>query len=159
MPDSKNSSDKLTDDGKKFYKELEKLKSLTVRVGYQSGETAASSDGESTGADLCEIAVYNELGTATIPSRPFMRDSVDKHADTINAFIKHQKDLFISGKITAEQMLNAIGVFQKGLVQSEIVDGDFEPNAPSTIRRKGSDKPLIDTGKMRQSVNFVIVKK
>ena len=55
--------------------------------------------------------------------------------------------------------MKSIGVFQKGLVQAEIVDGDFEPNAPSTIKKKGSDKPLIDTGKMRQSVNFVIVKK
>ena len=33
-------SDKLTADGKKFYKELEKLKQLKVHVGYQSGETA-----------------------------------------------------------------------------------------------------------------------
>ena len=152
-------SDKLTADGKKFYKELEKLKQLKVHVGYQSGETAVSSDGEPTGADLCEIAVYNELGTETIPSRPFMRDSVDKHADQINAFIKRQKSLFAEGKITAEQMLQAIGVFQKGLVQNEIVDGEFTPNAPSTIKRKGSDRPLIDTGKMRQSVNFVIKKK
>ena len=31
-----------------------------------------------------------------------------------------------------------------------------EPNAPSTIRKKGSDKPLIDTGRLRQSVNYVI---
>ena len=92
-------------------------------------------------------------------SRPFMRDSVDKHADQINAFIVAQKKLFAQGKITAEQMLNAIGVFQKGLVQNEIVDGEFVPNAPSTIKRKGSDRPLIDTGKMRQSVNYVIKKK
>lgn len=152
-------SDKLTKEGKKFYKELEKLKQLKVHVGYQSGETEVSSDGEASGADLCEIAVYNELGTATIPSRPFMRDSVDKHADQINAFIVAQKKLFAQGKITAEQMLNAIGVFQKGLVQNEIVDGEFVPNAPSTIKRKGSDRPLIDTGKMRQSVNYVIKKK
>ena len=88
-----------------------------------------------------------------------MRDSVDKHADQINAFIKQQKSLFAKGQITAEQMLQAIGVFQKGLVQNDIVDGEFTPNAPSTIKRKGSDRPLIDTGKMRQSVNFVIKKK
>ncbi len=151
--------DRLTPQGKKFYKELGKLKQLKVHVGYQSGETAVDENGEPSGADLCEIAVYNELGTATIPSRPFMRDSVDKHADKINAFIKHQKNLFTKGLITAEQMLQSIGVFQKGLVQNEIVDGEFEPNAPSTIKRKGSDRPLIDTGKMRQSVNFVIKKK
>ena len=29
----------------------------------------------------------------------------------------------------------------------------------ATIKRKGSDKPLIDTGTMRQSVHYVIEKK
>lgn len=30
------------------------------------------------------------------------------------------------------------------------------PNAPSTIRRKGHDKPLIDTGKLKASINFEV---
>ena len=88
-----------------------------------------------------------------------MRDSVDKHKDQINAFLKNQLVLLAQGKTDANKILNAIGVFQKGLVQKEIVDGEFAPNAPSTIRKKKSDKPLIDTGTMRQSVNYVITKK
>jgi len=51
-----------------------------------------------------------------------------------------------------------MGVVVKGIVQQEIVEGDFAPNAPSTVRSKGSGQPLIDTGHMRQSVNFVIKK-
>ena len=46
----------------------------------------------------------------------------------------------------------------KMYVQKEIVDGSFEPNAESTIKKKGSDKPLIDTGTMRQSVTYVVRK-
>ena len=30
------------------------------------------------------------------------------------------------------------------------------PNAPSTIKRKGHDKPLIDTGLMKSKVDFRI---
>ena len=63
--------DKETKAGKKFRQEIEKLKKLQVRVGYQRGEENIESEGES--ADLCDIAVYNELGTENIPSRPFMR--------------------------------------------------------------------------------------
>lgn len=147
-------TDTETKAGRKFRQEIEKLKKLEVRIGYQRGEENIESEGES--ADLCDIAVYNELGTEDIPSRPFMRDSVDSHEEQIKAFLKKQMAMLAKGQTTAEQMLKSIGVFQKGLVQAEIVDGDFEPNAPSTIKRKGSDKPLIDTGKMRQSVNFVI---
>lgn len=148
-------TDKLTPQGKQFYAEVRKLQQMIVHVGYQRGDETS----EDETADLCDIAAWNELGTSEIPSRPFMRDSVDNHAEKINAFLQQQLRLLAQGKTTAEQIYKSIGVFQKGLVQKEIVDGDFEPNAPSTIKRKKSDKPLIDTGKMRQSVNFVIKKK
>ena len=56
-------------------------------------------------------------------------------------------------------MLKKIGVYLKGVVQKEIVDGDYAPNAESTIKRKKSDRPLIDSGYMRQSVSFFITPK
>ena len=58
--------------------------------------------------------------------------------------------------MSAEQALADLGVTVKGIVQEEIVEGDFAPNATSTIKKKGSERPLIDTGHMRQSVNYVI---
>ncbi len=146
--------DRLTPGGKKFFEEIEKLKNLQVRVGYQQGEAQ-----EDDGVDLLDVAMWNELGTSRAPSRPFMRKSVDENADKISAFLKAQLQKLARGETTAEQILKAVGVFQKGLVQAKIRDGDFAPNAPRTIRRKGSDKPLIDTGRMRQSVNFVITQK
>lgn len=60
---------------------------------------------------------------------------------------------------SAEQTLKDIGIFQKDLIQDKIEEGDFTPNAESTIRKKGSSKPLIDTGRMRQSVNYWIRQK
>lgn len=146
--------DKLTPDGEKFYAEIEKLKKLQVRVGFQQG-TAQEEDG----TDICDVAMWNELGTSSTPSRPFLAMSVDDNADKINAFLKAQLKLLAQGRTTAEGILKAIGVFQKGLIQEKIKSGDFEPNAPSTIAKKGSDKPLIDTGTMRQSVNFAVTKK
>ena len=146
--------DKLTPDGEKFYAEIEKLKKLQVRVGFQQG-TAQEEDG----TDICDVAMWNELGTSSTPSRPFLAMSVDDNADKINAFLKGQLKLLAQGRTTAEGILKAIGVFQKGLIQEKIKSGDFEPNAPSTIAKKGSDKPLIDTGTMRQSVNFVVTAK
>ena len=65
------------------------------------------------------------------------------------------KAAILSGK-SADLILKELGIFQKDLMQAEITEGDFVPNAPSTVRRKGSSKPLIDTGRMRQSVDYVI---
>jgi len=146
--------DKMTPDGERFFREVEKLKKLMLRVGYQQGEAQ-----EEDGTDLCDVAMFNELGTARTPSRPFLAMSVDDNADKINAFLKAQLKLLAQGRTTAEQIYKQIGVFQKGLIQETIRNGEFEPNAPSTIAKKGSDKPLIDTGLMRQSVNFVITEK
>lgn len=144
--------EKVTADGKKFQKMLEDLNKLEVRIGIQQGV------GSEDGVDLVDIAMFNELGTVHIPSRPFLRDSVDAHSPEINAFLQSMRTQLVKGG-SAEDVLKKIGVFQKGLIQKEIVNGDFVPNSPETIKRKGSDKPLIDTDRMRQSINYVIQEK
>lgn len=142
-----------TPEGERLKKALEEIRKLEVFVGFQAGE-AKSEDG----VDVATYAAFNEIGTSTIPSRPFIRQSVDGNADKIRAFQEQCIRQLVNGK-SPEAVLRQIGVFQKGLVQEEITDGSFTPNSPATIKRKGSDKPLIDTGTMRQSVNYKIGKK
>jgi hypothetical protein len=146
--------DKLTPEGKKFYEAIEQLNGMEVRIGFQAGEGV-----EDNGADIAEIAAYNELGTVHIPARPFLRDSVDAHVEDIRNFLYECLQLIVNGQATAQDILYRIGMFQKGLVQQEIVQGDFEPNKPATIEKKGSDVPLVDTGTMGESVNYVIVER
>lgn len=152
--------DRITSEGARFLAEINNLKKLQVRVGFQRGKAKGKDhSGNETDVDMCDIAMFNELGTSTSPSRPFMRQSVDRNAEKINRFLKAQMQRMKNGQATAEDVMKAIGTFMKGLVQAEIRDGEFEPNAPSTVSKKGSSKPLIDTGHMRQSVNFVICRK
>lgn len=139
-------------DGRKFKKMLEELGKLEVRVGIQQEESSGN------GVDLLDRAIFNELGTAHIPSRPFLRNSVDTNVENINAFLQSMKRKMLKGG-SAEEVLKQIGTFQKGLIQSEIRNGDFVKNSKMTIQKKGSDTPLIDTGEMRQSINYVIKKK
>ena len=143
----------LTPEGKRYFKELQKLANLEVQVGFQAGVAA-----EKNGTDLVEIAAYNEFGSSTTPARPFMRQSFERHQDQLQKACDAVNQTISNGG-TAEQGLNQLGVMCKGLVQQEIVDGGFAPNAPSTIKKKGSSQPLIDTGTMRQSVNYVIKKR
>ena len=143
---------KLTNEGKKFQAELRKLMQSEIHVGFQSGE-----DHYEDGADLAEIAAYNEYGTSDTPARPFMKQSFENHEAELRAVCQQANNVIASGG-TAEEACKKIGVVAVGLIQQEIVDGSFEPNAESTIRKKGSDKPLIDTGFMRQSVKYVVKK-
>lgn len=150
-------TDNWTPDGRRLMKELRELEGLEVRIGYQRGILAGDTD-DSSRADLVDIAMWNEFGTVNIPSRPFMRDSVDKHEAAINHMLTAQKDALLHGA-TAREILNTAGLFQQDLIQTEIEQGDFVANAPATVRKKGSDKPLIDTGTMKNSVHYQIVKK
>ena len=145
--------DTITADGRKFQQMLKELAELEVRVGFQAGKAT-----EEDGTDICDIAAFNELGTEHIPARPFIRDSVDDNESEIKTFLKGMKREIVSGG-TAESVLKKIGVFQKDLIQEKITNGSFAPNAASTIAKKGSSHPLIDTGRMRQSVDYVIQKK
>jgi len=159
--------DRLTKEGKRFFAEIEELCKLETRVGFQHGEATD----EESGADICDIAMWNELGTVGAPSRPFMRQSVDGNASQISAMCKAQLQLIAEGRATARKALMDIGNLQAGLIKHTIDSGDFVPNAPSTVKRKTTGKggrlkgkgsktaPLVDTGRMKQSVRFVIVPK
>ena len=140
--------DRITPEGQRFFRELAELKELEVRVGFQRGKAQ-----EEDGTDICDVAAFNELGTDHIPARPFIRQSVDDNESKINSFLKEEVKDFAQGK-SAEQILKEIGIFQKDLMQDKITSGSFAPNAESTIKKKGSSKPLVDTGRMRQSVNY-----
>lgn len=135
-------------------KELALAKRSHVNVGVLStAGTYASDDGP---VNIADVATFNEFGTSAIPSRPFMAQAFDSNLESIKSFVSARFDELFSGKITTETGLKMIGVFFKGKVQETISKGDFAPNAPSTVAAKGSSHPLIDTGRLRQSINFEV---
>ena len=171
--------DRTTAEGRRFFKEIEDLTKLQVRVGFTSGGSGYGANSEPVtakdyedGPTIVEVAAWNEFGTYNTPPRPFLRQSVENYTEQISVMCKAQLQAIASGKQTAESALKAIGALQVGLVQHTIRDGGFEPNAPITIqggwmrnqksgkpfyvKGKGSSRPLIDTGRMRQSVHYVI---
>ncbi len=53
-----------------------------------------------------------------------------------------------------EKALRLAGAYLEGKIKEKITntDPDWPPLKPATIKRKGSSKPLIDTGKLRNSI-------
>ena len=138
-----------------------KGKATNGKQHHSWGKPHAKDDYED-GTPLVEVAFCNEFGTLNedgsvhSPSRPFMRQSVENHVDEITQACGAAAKAVGSGQMSAQQALSSIGDMLVGVTQNEIRDGGFEPNAPSTIRKKGSSKPLIDSSHMRQSVHFFI---
>lgn len=57
-----------------------------------------------------------------------------------------------------EATQNLVSGNEVSLVQRFIHAGNFVPNAPATIERKGSSAPLLDTGQMWQSITHEVEK-
>ena len=172
-------TDKITPEGKRLFKELQKLMGLQVQVGFTveaAGQgkhhEAVSADNYDDGTTIAEVAAWNEFGTYNIPERPFIRQSVDKNEAAIKAMCAAQLKAIVEGKADADKAIRAVGALQVGLMQHEIISGNFEENAPITIKGgwmrnqksgkpfyvkgKESSTPLVDTGRMRQSIHYVV---
>lgn len=111
-----------------------------VKVGFQSGANVVD------GYDALDIAIWNEYGTETIPARPFMRDSATKYEHDMGVIMVHLAKKVQDGE-NPDVALATLGEAYQQRVQAHIRSGEFEPNAPSTIARKGSSKPLVDKGR------------
>lgn len=118
---------------------------ITLEAGFLEGVTYPD------GMSVPMVASLNEFGTYNIPPRPFFRNAINKNSD------KWGK-IFLQG-MQKQGARNAFGLLgeriRKDIVQS-INDTNEPPNSPVTIARKGSSKPLVDTGLMRASVNYRI---
>ena len=107
---------------------------------------------ETENFNLASLAAVLEFGNEHIPSRPFLRQTLAENQEKYTALFIN---LLKNGK-PLEQIYEHIAVIAQGDVQLNIVKGSWTPNAKSTIRRKKSSKPLIDTGKLRQSVRGIV---
>lgn len=91
--------------------------------------------------------------TITIPARPFMRlAGVTFRNSRAKVQAKIAKQL-VTGKIQPNQALGQIGQELENCIVKSIKNGGWTENAPSTISKKGFNKPLIDDGTMLKTVN------
>ena len=128
--------DKVTAQGKRFLKELQKLSEKQVRVGLKRGKKGKRHNGTSSQTDLVDIAEEEIREAALSEAAKVLR-----------------------GNEKAQQAFREIGTDVQKKVQKRIDEGQFVPNAPSTIKRKGHDHPLIDTGTMRDSISYTVCEK
>lgn len=87
-----------------------------------------------------------------IPPRPFFRTMIAQNSAT---WAPTAAKLLQQGKST-DDVLNLMGELIAGQLRASIIAMKTPPNAPSTIRNKGFDDPLVDTGHMLNSVDFEV---
>ncbi len=136
---------------KELKKELQKLeKKPFTKVGILEGKGSKLYSDSSQ--KVIDVAVANEFGTAKIPARPFMRKSYDENITQYNRLFKRAYNNIIDGKSTVKTSLGKIGLFAENKTKKRLRSGPWTPNAPSTIAKKKSSRPLIDTGQLVNSI-------
>lgn len=115
------------------------------------------------GLTIATIAAVNEFGTADghIPARPFLRPGVENRAEMYLRLVEKDMPDVLSGKHPMDRLLKRLGELSRDGVKQAINDTYSPANAESTIRQKGSDHPLIDTGiaGLLGAINYVIADK
>jgi hypothetical protein len=122
---------------------------MTVRVGFL--ENATGSDG----MPIPLRAALNEYGVPSHnqPPRPFFRNMIAAKSKEWPAAIA---GLLKANSYDVRKVLGLVGEGIKGQLQQSIRDLWSPPLAPSTIKRKGFDKPLIEKGEMLNAVDYDI---
>lgn len=135
---------KIKDD---VLKQLEKKQRKVLIVGFFDEKYP-------NGTRIGLVATANEYGVPehNVPPRPFMRDTVitrkSKWLKVVDEVLPETLDvdrtLSILGDVIADDVSNMITAYA------------IPPNAPSTIKHKGFNDPLVDTGRMRDSVGWKV---
>lgn len=142
----------------KLKAELLRLKEKSVVLVGVQGDLAAEPH---AGADVSnvQIATFQEFGTTRgVPERPFLRGTIDENRERYANMVQKSAERIVDGKSSVDKELALWGEKIVGDVKQRIAAGIDPPLQPATIARKGSSKPLIDSGQLRNSITYTVSK-
>lgn len=129
---------------------LRKLANASIKIGIQ-----ADSGSYPDGTSVLDVAIWNEYGTSRIPSRPFIRQCYALHSEQAFALLKKAVQQ-VSGGVQPSVALGQVGLWYEAKMKRVLRTFAWQPNAPQTLKRKKSSKPLIDTGQLVNSIRYEV---
>lgn len=133
----------------KHLRELAEKMSGSVEVGFLEDATYPD------GTPVASVAFWNNYGTSVSPPRPFFTDMIEAESPTWGDKVV---GLAKTTSFDGAKVLDAMGEDIQGALIQSINDFTTPGNAPSTIKKKGFDKPLIDDAIMVNKTNYRVIK-
>lgn len=95
-----------------------------------------------------------------IPARPFMRLTLNHHADEwAELFARTFLQVALDPSKKADDIFKTVGKQMVADMKDTITKLDKPTNAPLTAQRKGFNNPLINTGELRDSIDYFVINK
>ncbi len=123
-------------------------------VGAKGGEPSAN-DPRIT---VAEVAAINEFGStvADVPARPAIGHTFrEKQQEVVGYLADAARHVVLSGN--ADVALERAGAAMAAAVRDTIAESPFDPNAEATVKKKGFDHPLVDTGQLLEAIGHELV--
>lgn len=109
------------------------------------------------GLSNVEIATIQEYGTGKIPARPFLAQGFAKAAPKIRPLLRNlAQKMAKDPKYRPNNDLARIGELYVQTIQGGILAGIPPANAASTVKKKGFDLPLVETGSLLNAIAYKV---
>lgn len=135
--------------------ELLRLKKSYVKAG------VLGKKGRTGGMSNAELASIHEYGLGNVPPRPFIRPPFAQHKPEYLELLRRGYDSAMKSNSpdAFRRVLALIGQKMAADIRNYVTTGAgvAPPLSPKTIARKGSSRPLVDTGQMIRSVDYAVV--
>lgn len=155
----KSSDGFIKDDStwRKMKKNLMKGSHLAVKVGFFEDAQYGS---ENNNLFVAQVAQFNEEGMG-VPMRSFIRSGFIPNLEDkkLPSWVFVELDLVAQGKTTWTRLYEELGEEFVEQMKAVIVAWDTPPNSARTEEEKGFNDPLVDTGLMRDSVDYRLGRK
>ncbi|MEG0280631.1 MAG: hypothetical protein RR510_14740 [Morganella sp. (in: enterobacteria)] len=139
------------------------LKALEARIREMGkkkvvvGVPAATDGVRKDGLSNATIAAAHEFGVpGHIPERSFLRSTLGENKDKATKLLIRELKSDISQGDFSGRAFAIVGEKLSGEVKRKIQSGIEPALDPETVKRKGSSKPLIDSGNLLQSITYEV---
>lgn len=110
--------------------------------------------------NVAQVAQWNNEGAISNPRRPFFTNVINEiQRGVLDDMLAQEAANVGLGKTNVNYALDRVGKIIQDEVIKSIEDTYDPPNSPVTISIKGSSHPLIDTGKMINSVKYKVTRR
>ena len=140
-----------------YEKNLQQFKDSVVKAGILAKD---GSQNHSEGITVFQIGMIHEFGVPekNIPRRSFIRVPIENNIKEITKLIENNHRLVSENVMSAKIALDRIGIKAQNTIKESFRNNDWKANSRATVKRKGSSRPLIDTGQLIGSISYIVEK-
>jgi len=140
-----------------YEKNLQQFKDSVVKAGILAKD---GSENHSEGITVFQIGMIHEFGVPekNIPRRSFIRVPIENNIKEITKLIENNHRLVLEKGMQTKVALDLIGIKAQNVIKESFRNNNWKANSRATIKRKGSSRPLINTGQLIGSISYIVEK-